>query len=140
MMFLPQPIPLEEAAGLLGITDVGNPARVVRELIRRHEIPFVRCGRTVKLRPDQLRLLSEKMVECPSSSNEMKSPEFSMSPVPSQSGEMGNLIRLRSDDRPKSATKLKQTQSAGKSKTRSRSEISPVANPLSRSAQARKNT
>jgi excisionase family DNA binding protein len=57
------PLTLDQAAEALGITvdDAANPARHVRELIRRHGIPFTRCGRTVKLRADQLAALAERM-------------------------------------------------------------------------------
>ena len=61
---------LEEVASKLSITsdDVSSPKRHVRDLIRRHAIPFVRCGRTVKLRQAQIEMLAEKMVENPRTS------------------------------------------------------------------------
>lgn len=138
---IPQLVSLDEAALTLGITpaDVADPIRHVRDLIRRHAVPFVRVGRNVKLRPDQLRALAERMIECRSSSTSttMASGTF---PAPSPSGETDNLIQLRFDARPAAGTKHKQAASSAKSKVRSPSKISPVANPLSRSAKQRRGT
>ncbi|MHB2265624.1 hypothetical protein [Aliihoeflea sp. PC F10.4] len=67
---------LEEVAAKLSITsdDVPDPKRHVRHLIRRHAIPFVRCGRTVKLRQEQIVMLAEKMIENPCSFEPVAQP------------------------------------------------------------------
>jgi excisionase family DNA binding protein len=138
---LPNLVTLAEAADELGITpaDVSNPVRHVRDLIRRHGIPFTRCGRTVKLRPDQLRALAERMVECPSNSNSTETASGTLSEQ-SLSGVVVNLIQKKSGDRQRREMKQRQTASSGKSRTRQPSAISPVENPLSRSAKRRLGT
>lgn len=61
---------LDQAAAELGITpeDASDPARLVRTLIKKHSVPFVRCGRTVKLRPQDIEMLAESMVVRPADS------------------------------------------------------------------------
>lgn len=66
--------PLAEVAVQLGITtqDTANPVRFLRDLLRRHSIPFIRIGRTIKLRPEQVRLLAQRMVVQASASTTME--------------------------------------------------------------------
>src|SRR5690606_4812557 len=113
------PLTLDEAAEALGITpsDAANPARHVRDLIRRHGVPFTRCGRTVKLRPDQLQALAERMVECPSNFASTIT-DSGTSSEPSPAGKMASLILSLSAARPAPGTSRKPTPSKGRSRTR----------------------
>lgn len=129
---------LPEAAIALGITpdDVADPVRYVRDLIRKHEIPFVRHGRTVKLNQDQLTLLSERMIEWQSSSRSTQMGT-GMSRGQLSSGVRVERIRKKFVDRLEPRSSQKPKVSDAKSKATPSSKTSPVENPFSRSTRLR---
>ena len=85
-------ITLEEAAEALRLSpdEYKHPARVVRGEIRRHQIPYIRCGRTITLTEPQFRQLLDAIVRCPSGSVETPAnPPTGISEEQWLSGAMG---------------------------------------------------
>ena len=134
-------IPLADVAEKLGITvdDVANPVRYVRDQIRKHDIPYMRHGRHIKLNSEQTATLSLRMTICPSNSNNMKT-DIGTSREVSLSGVMDERFLKKSVDRPKPKTENKLMLSGAKSKVRLPNKTSPVENPQSRSTKRRTDT
>lgn len=130
---------LPEAAIALGITtdDVVNPVRYVRELIRRHDIPFIRHGRTVKLNQEQLDLLADRMIERPLTSTNLPAGIGTLGRG-SFSDFMDEVIRNNSDPSRRKQKVSDKKVPALKRRARSPSTTVPAQNPLSRAAQRRK--